>query len=69
MGEDNMRESLAAKLKTARSLIGMSTRAVATKLTNRFPISHATIANYESGRSMPPMDILAALAELYERPP
>ena len=46
----------------------MSTRVVASKLSKRFPISHATIANYESGRSVPPLDILAALAELYERP-
>jgi len=60
--------SLASKLKTARSLTGMSTRSVATKMASRFPISHATIANYESGRSVPPMDVLAALAQLYERP-
>ncbi len=64
----NVRESLSGKLKTARMLTGMSTRAVAAKLGRRFPISHATIANYESGRSVPPMDILAALAELYDRP-
>jgi len=67
-GGENVRESLVSKLKTARSLTGMSTRAVAAKLVKRFPISHATIANYESGRSVPPMDVLAALAELYERP-
>lgn len=63
-----MRETLATKLKTARSLTGMSTRAVAAKLGRRFPISHATIANYEAGRSVPPMDVLAALADLYGRP-
>src|SRR6266542_1668972 len=62
------REGLATKLKTARSLTGMSTRAVAAKLRKRFPISHATIANYESGRSVPPIDVLAALADLYGRP-
>lgn len=64
----DVRASLANKLKAARTFTGMSTRAVATKLTRRFPISHATIANYESGRSTPPLDILAALAELYDRP-
>lgn len=46
----------------------MSTRSVAEKLKRHFPISHATVANYESGRSVPPMDILALLADLYERP-
>lgn len=46
----------------------MSTRAVADKLAKRFPISHATIANYESGRSSPPIEVLAAIAELYDRP-
>jgi Zn-dependent peptidase ImmA (M78 family) len=68
VGGGSVRESLAAKLKTARSLTGMATRTVAAKLVKRFAISHATIANYESGRSVPPMDVLAALAELYERP-
>ena len=63
-----MRESLAAKLKTARSLAGMSTRRVAEVLSARFSISHATIANYETGRTVPPIDVLAALATIYERP-
>ena len=64
----DVRESLANKLKTARSLSALSTRAVAARLANRFSVSHATIANYESGRSVPPLDVLAALAELYDRP-
>jgi Zn-dependent peptidase ImmA (M78 family) len=63
-----VRETPAARLKTARSLTGLSTRAVAARLATRFPISHATIANYESGRSVPPIDVLAALADLYGRP-
>jgi Zn-dependent peptidase ImmA (M78 family) len=67
-GEHDVRATLAGKLKTARSLTGMSTRSVAAKLSKRFPISHATIANYESGRTVPSLDILAALADLYERP-
>jgi Zn-dependent peptidase ImmA (M78 family)/DNA-binding XRE family transcriptional regulator len=68
IGALNVRESLPSKLKAARMLTGMSTRRVAAKLGKRFPISHATVANYESGRSVPPMDILAALACLYDRP-
>lgn len=46
----------------------MSTRAVADRLKRRFPISHATIANYEAGKTVPPMDILASLAHVYDRP-
>src|SRR3954453_7052178 len=67
-GGDDVRGNLAGKLKTARSLTGMSTRAVSAKLAKRFAVSHATLANYESGRTVPPMDVLAVLAELYERP-
>src|SRR4051794_14689857 len=67
-GGDDVRESLAGKLKTARSLAELSTRAVAAKLSNRFAISHATLANYENGRSVPPLDVLAGLAGLYGRP-
>lgn len=61
-------ESLGSKLRTARSLVGISTRAVAKMLEPLVPISHATIANYEKGASIPPLDILAALAKIYERP-
>src|ERR1700722_3226530 len=64
----DVRGNLSEKLLSARKLTGMSTRAVAEKLAKRFPISHATIANYETGRSTPPMDVLAALADLYDRP-
>jgi len=46
----------------------MSTRAVAELLSKRISISHATIANYESGKSVPPIDILACLSEVYGRP-
>lgn len=64
----DVRENLAEKLKSARKLTGMSTRAVAEKLSKLFPISHATIANFESGKSAPPMDVLAVMADLYDRP-
>ena len=68
VGAMDVRATLSEKLLSARKLTGMSTRTVADKLAKRFPISHATIANYESGRSSPPMDVLAALADLYDRP-
>lgn len=63
-----VRVSLADKLKTARKHTGFSTRTVAEKLSRRFPISHATVANYEGGKSTPPLEVLAAMAELYDRP-
>jgi Zn-dependent peptidase ImmA (M78 family)/DNA-binding XRE family transcriptional regulator len=59
---------LADKLKEARKGTGFSTREVAERLTEKFQISHATIANYEKGRSQPTLPLLAALAELYDRP-
>jgi Zn-dependent peptidase ImmA (M78 family) len=64
----DVRATLSEKLLSARKLTGMSTRAVADSLAKRFPISHATVANYESGRSSPQIEILAALADLYDRP-
>jgi len=60
--------SLAEKLKEARKGSGLSTRDVAEQLAGRFPISHGTIANYEKGRSQPSLPLVAALAELYDRP-
>lgn len=56
------------RLREARKGTGMSTRDVVQALAGRFPVSHATIANYEKGRSQPTLALLAALAELYERP-
>ena len=61
-------EGLANKLKMARKLSNMSTRAVAATLAPRVILSHATLANYESGRSSPPTHVLVALSTLYERP-
>jgi Zn-dependent peptidase ImmA (M78 family) len=63
-----MRECLASKLKAARMLCGISTRAVAARLNPRFRISHATIANYEAAKSVPPLDVLGGLAQVYDRP-
>src|SRR4051794_29706701 len=61
-------EFLARKLKQARLATGLSTRAVATRLSEPARVSHATIANFESGRSAPNLQNLAALADLYQRP-
>src|SRR5439155_15332425 len=59
---------LARKLRQARLATGMSTRMVEMKLPAHSRVSHATIANFESGRSIPNMQVLAALADLYHRP-
>lgn len=63
-----VQKSLASKLRTARSITALSTRAVAKLLEPLFPISHSTIANYEKGVSVPPLDVLAALSKVYDRP-
>jgi len=60
--------SVADKLREARKGAGISTREVAEILSGRFPVSHATIANYEKGRSQPTLSLLVALAEVYDRP-
>lgn len=63
-----MRINLAAKLKLARKGVGLSTRKVVEKLPKHFTLSHATLANYENALTAPPLDVLAALAAVYERP-
>lgn len=76
MGDNTVRRSrkmvnegdLPEKLRTARQAAGMSTRRVAESLLGGFSVSHATIANYERGVTRPPIDLLSALATLYERP-
>jgi transcriptional regulator with XRE-family HTH domain len=60
--------NLARRLREARREVGLSTRAVAAKLPRRLAVSHTTIASYESGVTVPALDVLAALAELYQRP-
>ena len=58
-----------AKLKSARRAAGFSTRRVAELLPSYgVKLSHTTLANYESGSSVPSMDTLVALSELYRRP-
>lgn len=60
--------NLALRLREARRETGLSTRAVAAKLPRRFSVSHATIASYENGTTVPPVDLLGALADFYKRP-
>ena len=57
--------NLALRLREARRETGLSTRAVAAKLPRRFSVSHATIASYENGTTVPPVDLLGALADFY----
>jgi Zn-dependent peptidase ImmA (M78 family) len=59
---------LGLKLKQAREATGMSTRVAVTLLPKNLMVSHVTLTNYESGKHQAPLDILAALADLYQRP-
>jgi Zn-dependent peptidase ImmA (M78 family)/DNA-binding XRE family transcriptional regulator len=59
--------NLARRLREARREVGLSTRAVAKKLPSRLAVSHTTIAHYENGEAMPPIDVLAGLADIYKR--
>jgi Zn-dependent peptidase ImmA (M78 family)/transcriptional regulator with XRE-family HTH domain len=61
-------QHLTVKLKQARLATGDSTRKVAEKLKKWVKVSHTTLTNYEAGRSQPTMEVLAALAKLYDRP-
>jgi transcriptional regulator with XRE-family HTH domain len=60
--------NLARRLREARREVGLSTRAVAQRLPRKLAVSHTTIASYENGLTMPPVDVLAALADIYSRP-
>lgn len=59
---------LARRLREARREVGLSTRAVAAAMCKRCSVSHTTIAHYEGGKSLPSIDVLAALADVYRRP-
>jgi transcriptional regulator with XRE-family HTH domain len=65
---NRVNRNLARRLREARREIGLSTRAVAKELPRRFAVSHSTVASYENGTTVPALDVLAALAELYKRP-
>lgn len=59
---------IAERLRQARETAGYSTREVARRLQSMgHAVSHATVANHETGKSMPPVQILAAIASIYER--
>ena len=61
--------NLCMRLQSARKAVAMSTRAVAQRLERSGrSVSHATIANYERGKTLPPLDMVAALADLYGLP-
>lgn len=56
------------RLRSARVAAGLSTRALAGRLTGRVTVSHATLANYERGITKPGMDVISAIADELERP-
>lgn len=61
---------VAAKLKEARIASGLSTHAAADLVSQRFPglqLSHSAIANYEKSARTPGVDVVGALAMIYER--
>src|ERR1700683_1813893 len=60
--------NLARRLREARREVGLSTRAVAKRLPRKLSVSHVTIASYENGPTMPPVDVLAAMSDIYQRP-
>lgn len=60
--------SLGERLLMARKAKGWSTRAVAERVAPLAKVSHATVSNYEKNATKPPIDVLSALATLYERP-
>lgn len=60
--------NLARRLREARKEVGLSVRAVAKKMPRSLRVSHTTVASYENGVTVPPIDVLAALAAIYRRP-
>lgn len=60
--------NLARRLGEARKEVGFSVRTASKALPNRLSVSHTTIASYEKGTTSPPIDVLAALADIYKRP-
>lgn len=60
--------NLARRMREARREVGFSTRMVASKLPRRLSVTHTTIAAYENGTATPPIEVLAALSDMYQRP-
>src|SRR4051812_27382046 len=65
---DPFEGDLPGKLKSARQAANLTTREVAERLQITVPLSHATVANYEKGKTQPTIGILSALADVYGRP-
>lgn len=70
MGEPTLSiRQVGDRLRAAREALGYSTRIVARELSRRgLPVSHATVANYESGRTVPGLPTIKAIAAFYEKP-
>lgn len=68
MASQQTYSELGLRLKQAREAVGMSTRHVVTLLPKNITVSHVTLTNYEAGRHQAPLDLLAALADVYHRP-
>ena len=62
-----MAASIGEKLKQSRLAKGFSTRDVARSMADRFSITHATLSNYEAGRTTPTIAVLEILASFYGR--
>lgn len=60
--------NLARRLGDARRETGLSARAVAALMPKRVAVSYGAITAYERGTTVPPVDVLAALADIYRRP-
>jgi Zn-dependent peptidase ImmA (M78 family)/transcriptional regulator with XRE-family HTH domain len=60
--------TLGERLRSARVSTGLSTRALADRLSARVKISHATLANYERGDTRPGIDVISAIATELDRP-
>ena len=60
--------NLARRLREARKEVGLSVRAVSGKMPRRLSVSHTAIARYENGDTVPPINVLGALASIYRRP-
>ena len=64
-----MESEIGARLRAARQEAGMSTRTVSDRLRFRgISVSHATVANYELGKSKPELALIGVLSELYGIP-
>ena len=60
--------NLARRLREARREVGYSTRKVEKLMDRTVRVSHSTIASYENGTTVPPVDVLGDLSRIYQRP-